>query len=154
MKFKIAPMTQAEAVAIAHWRYPDPYSFYDWAADPDDAALLLDSKRRKGRFFSARDEQGDLVGFFEFQKKRKDVVIGLGLHPGQTGRGLGREFMETGMAFARKRFKPERFRLSVATFNTRAIKVYERAGFNTTRAFDHETNGGVYRFIEMTRPAT
>jgi ribosomal-protein-alanine N-acetyltransferase len=41
----------------------------------------------------------------------------------------------------------------VASFNERAIKVYERAGFVTTRAFDHETSGGVYRFLEMTRPA-
>jgi [ribosomal protein S18]-alanine N-acetyltransferase len=153
VKFEIAPMTQAEAVAITNWRYPDPYSFYDWTADPDDAALLLDPKRRKGRFFSARDDKGELVGFFEFQEKGKDLVIGLGLHPDLTGRGLGREFLELGMAFAQKRFSPERFRLSVATFNKRAIKVYERAGFNTTRAFDHETNGGVYRFIEMTRPA-
>ena len=146
-------MTQAEAVAITHWRYPDSYSFYDWTADPDDAALLLDAKRRKGRFFSALDENGELVGFFEFQEKDKDVVIGLGLHPDLTGRGLGREFLELGMASAQKRFKPERFRLSVATFNKRAIKVYERAGFTTTRSFDHETNGGVYRFLEMTRPA-
>jgi [ribosomal protein S18]-alanine N-acetyltransferase len=153
MKFKIAPMTQAEAVAITHWRYPDPYSFYDWTADPDDAALLLDSKRRKRRYFSARDGKGELVGYFEFQEKGKNVVIGLGLHPDLTGRGLGREFLEAGMTFARRRFKPAHFRLSVASFNKRAIKVYERAGFNMTRAFDHETNGGVYRFIEMTRPA-
>jgi ribosomal-protein-alanine N-acetyltransferase len=153
VKFKIAPMTQSEAVAVTRWRYPDPYSFYDWTADPDDAALLLDSKGRKGRFFSVRDEQGELVGFFEFQQKGKDVVIGLGLHPDLTGRGLGREFLESGMVFAQRRFKPERFRLSVASFNKRAIKVYERAGFNMTRAFDHETNGGVYRFIEMARPA-
>jgi hypothetical protein len=31
-------MTQAEAVAIADWRYDAPYSFYGWTADPDDHA--------------------------------------------------------------------------------------------------------------------
>jgi [ribosomal protein S18]-alanine N-acetyltransferase len=153
MKFKIAPMSQADAVAVARWHYPDPYSFYDRTADNDDAALLLDAERRKGRFFSVQDEKGNLVGFFELQKLGNDVVIGLGLHPELTGRGLGGDFLEAGIAFAQRKFRPTRFRLSVATFNKRAIKVYERAGFTTTRSFDHETNGGVYRFLEMTRPA-
>jgi [ribosomal protein S18]-alanine N-acetyltransferase len=153
MKFKIAPMSQADAVAVARWHYPDPYSFYDWTADNEDAALLLDAERRKGRFFSVQDEKGKLVGFFELQKLGNDVVIGLGLHPELTGRGLGGDFLEAGIAFAQRKFRPTRFRLSVATFNKRAIKVYERAGFTTTRSFDHETNGGVYRFLEMTRPA-
>jgi len=153
MKFKIAPMSQADAVAVARWHYPDPYSFYDRTADNDDAALLLDAGRRKGRFFSVQDEKGKLVGFFELQKLGNDVVIGLGLHPELTGRGLGGDFLEAGIAFAQRKFRPARFRLSVATFNKRAIKVYERAGFTTTRSFDHETNGGVYRFLEMTRPA-
>jgi [ribosomal protein S18]-alanine N-acetyltransferase len=153
MKFKIAPMSQADAVAVARWHYPDPYSFYDRTADNDDAALLLDAGRRKGRFFSVQDEKGNLVGFFELQKLGNDVVIGLGLHPELTGRGLGGDFLEAGIAFAQRKFRPTRFRLSVATFNKRAIKVYERAGFTTTRSFDHETNGGVYRFLEMTRPA-
>ena len=153
MKFKIAPMSQADAVAVARWHYPDPYSFYDWTADNEDAALLLDAERRKGRFFSVQDEKGKLVGFFELQKLGNDVVIGLGLHPELTGRGLGGDFLEAGIAFAQRKFRPARFRLSVATFNKRAIKVYERAGFTTTRSFDHETNGGVYRFLEMTRPA-
>jgi [ribosomal protein S18]-alanine N-acetyltransferase len=146
-------MDQAEARAISDWCYPSPYSFYDWRADEEDLALLLDDERRKGRFFSAFDEENELVGFFELQAKGGDLVIGLGLRPDLTGRGLGREFVEAGLAFAQENFHPTRFRLSVAAFNERAIKVYERAGFSTTRAFDHETNGGSHRFLEMTRPA-
>jgi ribosomal-protein-alanine N-acetyltransferase len=56
-------------------------------------------------------------------------------------------------ALGQRRFGVSRFRLSVASFNERAIKVYERAGFRATRAFDHETGGGVYRFLEMVRSA-
>jgi [ribosomal protein S18]-alanine N-acetyltransferase len=153
MNLEFAPMSQTDALAVAEWRYPDPYSFYDWTADDEDAALLLDPKRRKGRFFSVRDESGKLIGFFELRLEKDDVVIGLGLRPELTGRGLGGEFVAAGIAFAQRKFRPTRFRLSVATFNKRAIKVYERAGFATTRSFDHETNGGVYRFLEMTRPA-
>jgi [ribosomal protein S18]-alanine N-acetyltransferase len=153
VQLHIAPMSHVDAIAISDWHYPPPYSFYDWSADNEDAALLLDAKRREGRFFSALDENGELAGYFEFQVKGDDLIVGLGLRPDLTGGGFGREFVEAGLAFARERFGPERFRLSVAAFNERAIKVYKRVGFRTTRAFDHETNGGLHRFLEMTRPA-
>ena len=43
--------------------------------------------------------------------------------------------------------------LSVATFNERAIKVYEGVGFVYGRTYRHETNGGVYEFLDMERRA-
>ena len=82
-----------------------------------------------------------------------DVVVGLGLRPYLTGRGLGLRFVEAGIEFAVERFHPQRLRLAVASFNKRAITVYERAGFERVRAYDHETNGGVHCFLELVRPA-
>lgn len=145
-------MGEAEAQQIAAWRYEPPYSFYDADGDADDLALLLGRETREGRYFSAFS--GDaLVGFFELRSDGDDVIVGLGLRPDLTGRGLGLAFVEAGLAFARERFGPSRFRLSVAAFNERAIRVYERAGFLPLRKYDHETNGGVHLFLEMTRPA-
>jgi ribosomal-protein-alanine N-acetyltransferase len=150
MKLEIRQMLQAHAEAIAAWRYEPPYSFYDADADAGDLALLLGAEHREGRYFSALAE-GELVGFFSFATEGSDVVVGLGLRPDLTGRGVGVEFVEAGLDFARERFEPSRFRLSVATFNERAIRVYERAGFVRLRTYDHETNGGVYPFLEMAR---
>jgi [ribosomal protein S18]-alanine N-acetyltransferase len=142
-------MSEEEAKEIATWRYEPPYSFYDASADADDLALLLGKESREGTYFSAFAEDA-LAGFFSFQSEMEDVIIGLGLRPDLTGRGHGLEFVEAGMAFARERFGATRFRLSVATFNERAIRVYERAGFIRVRTFSHETNGGVYPFLVMT----
>ena len=150
----IAQMTQEDAETVADWRYEPPHDFYDARADEEELERLLDDERRSGRTFSVHDEGGDLIGFFTFARADDDaVVIGLGLRPDLTGRGLGPAFVEEGLAYARARFDPARFRLSVAEFNRRAIKVYERAGFARTRSFVEETNGGVFQFVEMERPA-
>jgi ribosomal-protein-alanine N-acetyltransferase len=149
----IARMTQDEAEAIADWRYEPPYDFYDWRADEDDLAELLDPARRGDCYFSAHDAAGELIGYFGFRCTSDVVGVGIGLRPDLTDRGLGLGFLEQGLVFANARFQPRRFKLSVAEFNERAIKVYERAGFARTRSFVHETNGGFFPFVEMERPA-
>jgi len=146
-------MSQDDAEAIADWRYEAPYDFYDWPADEGDLAELLDPAQRGESYFSARDSLGQLLGFFSIRVEGDVVSLGLGLRPDLTGRGLGQSFLEAGMTFATGHLRPRLFRLSVAAFNVRAIKVYERAGFVTTRSFMHHTNGGLFSFVEMERPA-
>ena len=151
-ELRFEQMTQDEAEEVADWRYEPPYDFYDTPADEGDLALLMSTEWRTDRMFAVRDGSDELIGFFGYEQKADVVVVGLGLRPDLTGHGLGVPFVAAGLDFARERFAPRRFRLSVAAFNQRAIKVYERAGFRRTRSFDHETNGGVFRFVEMERP--
>ena len=153
-ELRIEPLGQEDAEAIAEWRYPEPYSFYDWMADPDDLRELLDAALRGDAYWAVRDEANELVGYFDFKPKDEQTVeVGLGLRTDLTGRGLGGSFLAAGLAFARTRFAPARFVLSVATFNDRAIKVYERAGFTRERIYMHSTNGAEWEFLEMSRPA-
>jgi [ribosomal protein S18]-alanine N-acetyltransferase len=146
-------MAQADAEAVARWRYPEPFSFYDWAADEADLAELLDVHLRGEVYFAAEDEEGALVGFFSFRQEGPTLAVGLGLRPDLTGRRLGGDFLSAGLDYGRERFAPGEFSLAVATFNERAIKVYERAGFEHVRVYMHETNGGTWEFTEMRRPA-
>ena len=97
------------------------------------------------------DDQGEVVGFFEFFHHDGVLQIGLGLHPDLTRRGDGLSFVMAGLSFATNKFALKLFKLSVATFNVRAIKVYERAGFRETRTFWNEINSSVYEFVEMSR---
>ena len=148
------PMSDQEAREISGWSYDPPYDFYDATSDPDDLAELLDpERRREGSYYAAFDGRGSLVGFFQFERKGRIVDIGLGLRPDLTGRKLGLGFMLAGLEFARRHFSPTGFRLMVATFNERAILVYERAGFRRTEVFTHHTNGGDHPFLLMTREA-
>jgi len=143
-------MTQADAEEIARWHYPEPFSFYDWSADANDLAELLSAELRGDVYFSAYDQAGELAGFFGYKQPAAGTVeIGLGLHPERTGRGDGAAFLEAGLDYARSHFEPTRIVLSVATFNRRAITVYERAGFAAVRTYMHSTNGGEWQFVEM-----
>lgn len=151
--FRFRSMTQADAEAIALWHYPEPFSFYDSTADPDDLAELLDPARRSGAYAAVDEEVGDLVGFFSFKRSDHGAIqIGLGLRPDRTGRGLGGGFVRAGLEYAHSRFDATELVLSVASFNRRAITVYERAGFVASRSFVHSTNGGEWEFVEMRRP--
>jgi ribosomal-protein-alanine N-acetyltransferase len=154
MSFRFRLMSQADAEAIAGWHYAEPFSFYDWAADPRDLAELLNPTARGDGYFAVEDETGELIGFFHYKEPHAPrLEIGLGLRPDRTGQGLGKSFVEAGLDFGRERFAPREFTLSVASFNRRAIKVYERVGFSTVRVFSHWTNGAEWEFVEMERPA-
>jgi [ribosomal protein S18]-alanine N-acetyltransferase len=152
--YAFRPMNDEEAREISGWRYDPPYDFYDATSDPGDLAELLDpERRREGAYYAAFDESDALVGFFQFEQKGRIVEVGLGLRPDLTGTKLGLGFMLGGLEFARRHFSPTGFRLSVATFNERAILVYERAGFRRGEVFTHHTNGGDHPFLLMTREA-
>jgi ribosomal-protein-alanine N-acetyltransferase len=149
--YRFRLMSDEEATRISGWHYEPPYDFYDATSDPDDLAELLDPKRRKDAYYSVFDGGGDLVGFFQFEREGTTVDIGLGMRPDLTGRGLGARSLLAGLA--REHFSPERFTLSVATFNERAIQVYERAGFQRNTVYTHHTNGGEHLFLSMAREA-
>ena len=151
LRFRFRRLTQADAEAMAAWHYPEPYTFYDWTADPDDLAVLLDPARRGDRMQAVEDSDGELIGFFSFKPKEPETIeSGSGpTTPARARPGLCRG----GLDQARERIGPQEFSLAVATFNERAITVYERAGFTTVRTYMHHTNGGEWEFVEMRRPA-
>jgi [ribosomal protein S18]-alanine N-acetyltransferase len=141
VKLTIVPATDALFEERARWRYEPPYDVYD-----DDGEPVLNPER----FYQARDEEGRLAGFYYFEPVGSVIKYGLGLRPELTGRGLGLEFVKAGLEFARRTFGPQRIVLDVASFNERAIKVYERAGFRITGRRIRDLGGhGAVEFVDM-----
>ena len=151
MQFRFEPMNESYAHAIANWHYPGRYAFYDMDQDREDLEELLDPHSWTGKYCAVVNERGELIGFFCFEKEDEAVVIGLGLRPDRTGEGLGQAFVEAGLEYAKIKFDPATFRLKVATFNQRAIRVYEKVGFKPDGVFMNETNGGQFEFLRMER---
>ena len=146
-RLTIRPMTQADAVAIAAWRYPVEYAFYDADGDPADLDELL--HRRGDQRFAALTPGGKLIGHYQLKPAGDSVELGLGLRPDLTGQGLGGDFVARGIELVRSRHGAVRITLAVAAFNERAIRVYERTGFVETGRGPRETGGATWEFVTM-----
>jgi ribosomal-protein-alanine N-acetyltransferase len=120
LELRIEPASDDLYLRLREWRYPPPYDFYDGDVDPP---------LNPERYFVALDRESELVGFYYFEDKPPDLDYGLGLRPDLVGQGLGLDFFNVGLAFARERYEPRRVYLHVAEFNERARRVYQRAGF-------------------------
>lgn len=165
MHITFTPMTEPDARAICAWRYPAPYDTYD-VGEPEQA--LTEMLDPRSPYFAARDEHGELIGYLCFgtaatvsdapEPRPFDadgaLCFGLGLRPDLTGqgKGLGLGYVRAGLDFARERFAPPAFRLYVLTWNERAIRVYERAGFQRVGVRRVVNRHGVLDFLEMSRP--
>lgn len=156
------PMSDEQARAVVAWRYEAPYDFYDVANDPEGLEELLGPPERREGYYAVLSDD-ELVGFFCYGPGGRlqgfdypddgSVDVGLGLRPDLTGRGRGLGFVWAGLEFGRRSFSPAGFRLFVATFNERAIRVYERAGFRRLEVFVRYKDGVDQPFLLMTRRA-
>jgi ribosomal-protein-alanine N-acetyltransferase len=159
MTFTLRPMRWRDIRSIARWRYPDRYAFYNTSLRPFVAIMLAQSLYRllsAPIYYTVVDEGGAIVGIFSFLLGSSNTVeVGLGMRPDLTGqgRGVGLAFVLAGLDFARRRFRPARFSLTVATWNQRAMRVYERAGFVPVGVTRRKKLGRVYEALEMTRKA-
>jgi RimJ/RimL family protein N-acetyltransferase len=157
MHFQIQPIVQADALQIANWSYPFPYSLYDLS--PDSIPALLNPEYR---YHAAFDESGALVGYCCFGEDARvpgcnysadepgTLDIGLSLRPDLTGKGLGRSFIWAVVDFAGNNFSPLSFRVTVADFNRRSIRAFENAGFRVTRRLVQRNSG--IAFLQLERP--
>ncbi len=153
MHLQVTTLTFDQATAILHWTYPPPYDFYNMEVSDEAYAELLDG------FYQAVVDQEQLVGFFCTGRSAQvpaglplglyadDCLdLGLGRHPDVTGQDTGFAFC----SFVLETVKAESslpIRLTVATFNERAIHLYEQLGFRQQSTFStaHAT------FIVMTQ---
>ena len=157
MRFIFRPLEQADADKIITWQYDKAYRRYDgktfkWYLQTYLLLPFLSSLFRSYHF-AVEDEQGNLVGMFRFSRMPENRLdIGVALRPDLTGHGNGLAFIQAGLDFGKKRYKPSYFSLNVAANNPRAIKVYTLAGFSRTKVLHSFNFPAIELMWEMRRP--
>jgi ribosomal-protein-alanine N-acetyltransferase len=150
-------MDEASARAVPEWRYDAPYDIYN--INPDDVEkemqLFLDPQNA---YHTITDEHGDLVAYCCFgpdgqvpggDYRAAALDIGLGVRPDLTGQGRGLTYVNAVLDFARRTFPPTAFRVTVAEFNKRALRVWKKAGFRPVQIFQRREDS--LPFVILTR---
>ena len=139
------------AFEISKWIYDGPYLLYSFQNTEETINELMNYEY----YFANRNPGNELFGFFCFgeaalvptyEKEAYNEIaldIGLGMKPEFCGRGLGFGFLCAGLEFAKmnKLEGRSKIRLTVADFNKRAIRLYEKAGFKYVRSLKHDETG-------------
>ncbi|MCH1641569.1 GNAT family N-acetyltransferase [Paenibacillus timonensis] len=144
--FRIVPMEEAHGAEICTWRYDSPYDIYSWL--PWDQMKALDVEFgnpaiRAEQYVSVLNEAGELAGFAQYFPMEGVTRLGIGMKPDLCGHGLGKLFVRTIVEEAQRRKPDNQIDLEVLTWNTRAIRAYQNAGFTITDLYEKMTPGGV-----------
>jgi RimJ/RimL family protein N-acetyltransferase len=143
------PMTEAFAREILTWRYDPPYDFYNFVIAAEDVekeiAYFL---APENRFRQVMRDGVPIAGFslgLDGQVPGGDysadaLDIGLGIRPDLTGQGLGGEIVAAIVNFAIKLDEPPALRVTIAAFNQRALRVWQKAGFREVSRFKLEAS--------------
>lgn len=155
MDYFFVPMTAEFAGIIVNtWKYEGDYAIYDYVNEREH---MLDTSAWGRGIFAVLDGNTELIGelsveFFdsldetleyhyfsdEALLNQREMWIGFGLKPALTGKGFGAGFVTACVDFSLRSFPYYRdyIYLGVAKFNQRAIRAYEKAGF---QIFDQTT---------------
>ncbi|MCJ7623252.1 MAG: GNAT family N-acetyltransferase [Anaerolineaceae bacterium] len=144
--FRFFPIDEASVRLITEWHYAPPYDTYNIATEnlTETVNYFLDPEYA---YHIIKDENDDLTAFCTFGSDAQvpggdyseDALdIGIGVRPDLTGRGKGHVFIQSVFDFALEKYKSEIVRVTIAEFNKRAIRVWEKAGFQHVQSF-HRT---------------
>ncbi len=157
--YSFQSLRKSDALEIIRWKYDPPYDVYNLRAEEEENGVRYFLDPKNG-FFGIHAENGELVGFCSFGPDARvpggdyamDALdIGLGIRPDLTGRGSGSEYIGAVLEFAERRFMPERFRVTIAAFNERALKTWKKAGFAEAEEFLRKNDGRKF-FILIKSP--
>lgn len=153
------PMDRPSALAVLRWHYDAPYDLYNLDSY-DFEETLSDLLDPGNAYHTLWDERGKLVAFCCFgvdaqvaggDYSAPALDVGLGVRPDLTGQGYGLDYVLAVLGFAEAESQVSAFRVTVALFNQRARRVWEKAGFVEVHRFRRASDGRT--FVIMMRPA-
>lgn len=148
MIYSISAMTYEYALQISQWTYENEYSIYSFEQNKETLDELLN-----GDYIACTDANNKLAGYFcqgesariptkeSFCYSDDRLDIGLGMHPALCGKGMGYDFVLSGIKYLSQQRPDIRFRLTVACFNERAVSLYKKLGFTIEKTVTHKTLG-------------
>ena len=153
--FALQPMFPEAAKAIARWSYPPPYELYNHP--PEKRGAIVEGLLEPDNAYEVLQDDGlGLVGFCCFGPDARvagcpypegTLDVGIGLRPDLTGQGLGQRLAEVVILRAADLAPTLPLRVTVAAFNARARRVWEKQSFHIDAHFQRPSDGT--HFVRM-----
>ncbi len=157
MRLTFQPLQMDHALAILYWRYTSPYDCYNFEADnlQEDLCYLLNPENA---FYAILNPKGELEGYCSFgsdgQVSGGDyriaaLDIGMGIRPDLTGQRYGEQYAQAVLNYTVSNYGVQKLRVTIAQFNKRAQRVWEKLGFEQVEVFAKIGSGK--KFVIMIR---
>ena len=132
----LEPLTKETAEEISGWKYEAPYESYSFKGHHDEY-LLDESIWGIEQFCLVCD--GIVLGQVACQYEGDDLWVGWSMAPEFTGQGNGADFVSRCVQEIRRmKGYTGRILLRVSARNQRAIKAYQKAGFQYVETIQDE----------------
>ena len=145
------PTTEEEKILITEWKYEGEYSVYNAEPYEEQKKKGFGFANPQNHSYSFYDEK-KLIGFINLYEEKTEVFFGIGVKPEECGKGYGSQMTETACKISRRLFPGKPLYLEVRTWNQRAVRCYEKAGFHIVgEPIRQTTSAGEGVFYHMIR---
>lgn len=129
---------------IADWQYPGEYAIYDIPPEDRETSIEYMLDPANGYFGAYRGSE--LVGFCSigpdgqvpgWEYDASAVDVGAGMRPDLTGQGRGADFLAQAFRFVQSQVGQRSLRVTVASWNKRALSTVQRLGFVPVATFQN-----------------
>ena len=145
--------TEEEKYRITAWKYDVDYAVYNSTPYAQQKQTGFGFANPKNHFYSFYDG-ADLVGFINLYEEPTEVFFGIGAAPEHCGKGYGQQMTRIACSICRSLFPGKPMYLEVRTWNRRAVRCYEKAGFRIAgEPIRQTTSAGDGIFYHMVKDA-
>lgn len=143
--------TEEEKYQITDWKYPGEYAIYNNEPYEEQKAKGFGFASSKNNFYSFYDGAA-LAGFINLYEEETEVFFGIGVNPDCCGKGYGQQMTKAAWEISRNLFPGKPMYLEVRTWNSRAVRCYQKAGFRIVgEPICQKTSIGEGTFYHMVR---
>lgn len=143
------PADKKSAREFVQWEYPPPYDIYNNPTEQlaDAVHYNIDPTNNVYAMF---DQEDALIGYCSYgddgqvpggDYSEDALDIGLMIKPALTGQGMGSQFVKDVIRNGIEKYAPKILRVTIAAFNKRALRVWEKNGFIRTQTFNRSRDG-------------
>lgn len=120
--------TEEEKRLICDWSYEGAFAVYNLLPYEEQIRMRQGFANPKNSFYSFVDGS-KLIGYINLVEEETAVFFGIGVNPLFCNQGYGQRICVLARELSHQLFPGKPVCLEVRTWNTRAVRCYEKAGF-------------------------